>query len=99
MPKSPYHKHTSNHFNRNNIQKQQNRKKKYPPRLYTPLISCQSRPNFSHFSKLISHNNNIIDYITIKDYIPIKENPDWLIVQTSQDAGDLYIKDNTIPVE
>ncbi len=29
----------------------------------------------------------------------IKENPDWLIAQTSQDAGDLYIKDNTIPVE
>jgi len=31
--------------------------------------------------------------------MPIKENPDWLTAQTSQDAGDLYIKDNTIPVE
>ena len=74
---------------------------KIPPLAIHPLISCQSRPIFSIFSQLISHNNNIIDYIIIiiKDYIPIKENPDWLIAQTSQDAGDLYIKDNTIPVE
>lgn len=29
----------------------------------------------------------------------IKENANWLTAQTSQDAGDLYIKDNTIPVD
>lgn len=41
-------------------------------------------------------NNNNIDYIIIKDYIPAKEDDGWLIAQTSWDARDLYIKDNTI---
>jgi hypothetical protein len=40
-----------------------------------------------------------MDYIIIKDYIPIKENPDWLTAQPPQDAEDLYIRDNTLPVD
>jgi len=41
-------------------------------------------------------NNNNIDYIIIKDYIPVKEDDGWVIAQTSWDAKDLYIKDNTL---